>query len=122
MMSSHEKGRSPKYPRNVPDGRAALSTQASFRYDAPIFTIIRIAVADYLKSLPKSLTQRQNHGDKQSNLVRSSSLDSPQLDPCGYSRLFHSLTCGGEFAILWVPGLLDPAQADSADATVGLVA
>jgi ribbon-helix-helix protein len=27
---------------------------------APISTLIRIAVADYLKSLPKSLTQRRN--------------------------------------------------------------
>jgi hypothetical protein len=26
---------------------------------APVSTVIRIAVADYLKSLPKSLTQRQ---------------------------------------------------------------
>ena len=32
------------------------------------------------------------------------------------------LTCEGEFAILKVHGLQDPAQADSGDATVGLAA
>jgi hypothetical protein len=42
----------------------------------------------------------------------------PQLAPV-YMVPLHVLTCGGEFAILRVPGLQDPGQVDSADATVG---
>ena len=34
--------------------------RASDMSGAPISTLIRIAVADYLKSLPKGLTQRRN--------------------------------------------------------------
>ena len=42
------------------DEQLARLQRVSDMTGAPISTLIRIAVADYLKSLPKSLTQRRN--------------------------------------------------------------
>jgi hypothetical protein len=45
------------------DELLSRSQQVSDMTGAPISTLIRIAVADYLKSLPKSLTQRVRTND-----------------------------------------------------------
>ena len=42
------------------DEQLSRLQRASDMTGAPISTLIRIAVADYLKNLPKGLTQRRN--------------------------------------------------------------